>query len=166
MSNDRRPALINQEGAQTGEQSYGNVAGRDNITVSGIPIDTLMQRLDAEITFRDGIVYALQQERKELHTRLNRWEQDQELYRALERDNREKRQRMLDEELEKQRDELAALRAEQRRTRRVLFWFGIGLLATLLIAGLLAWDRYTALALVRLWLGSGAAFAFQLWRGR
>jgi predicted RNase H-like nuclease (RuvC/YqgF family) len=171
MSEGGRPA-VDQTGAQTGDQSYGNVAGRD-ITVSGIPIETLMQRLDAEITFRDGIVAALQQERKELHARLNRWEQDQDLYRELDRDNREKRQRALDSELERQRNELekhrnelAALRLEQRRSRRVLLWFGAAIVVALIVAGLLVWDRYSALALVRLWLGSGAAFAFHLWRGR
>jgi predicted RNase H-like nuclease (RuvC/YqgF family) len=171
MSEAKRPPLVDNQGAQTGEQSYGNVAGRD-ITYSGIPIEALMQRLDAEITFRDGIVGALQQERKELHARLNRWEQDQDLYRELDRDNREKRQRALDSELarqrnelEKHRNDLAALRIEQRRGRRVLLWFGAAIVVALIVAGLLVWDRYTALGLAHLWLGSGAAFAFHLWRG-
>lgn len=162
MSDERRP-LINQEGAQTGEQSYGNVAGRD-ITYSGIPIDALMRRLDAEITFRDGIVGALQQERKELHARLNRWEQDQDLYRELERNSRTARQAKLDADLEALREEQAAIREEQRRTRRVLFWFGIGIIVALLVAGWLTVDRFAALSLLR--YVAGGALALVLGRAR
>ena len=61
---------------------------------------------------------------------------------------------------------LASLREEQRRMRRVLFWFGIAILVALLVGGWLVWDRYAALALLRYWVGGGAALAWGLLRGR
>ena len=79
---------------------------------------------------------------------------------------REDRQLALDRILEAQKQEIAALRAEQRRTRRVLFWFGIGILVALAVAAWLAADRFAALALLRLWTGGAAALAYGLLRGR
>lgn len=146
---------VEQHG-QSGDQRYENVAGRD-VHQAGIPWQAVLQRLDAEVSFRDGIVAAYRQERDELRARLDRWERDQALYRELDHDAREQRQAALDREL-------AALRREQARTRRWVVGLALGLLLAAVLLALLYVDRYAAATLLRLWFGAGLALLAHLVR--
>jgi cytochrome c-type biogenesis protein CcmH/NrfG len=84
--------------------------------------------------------------------------------------DREDRQGVLDEALKALRDEQERLRllveARSARNRRALIWITIGLIVALLIAGWVAYDRYSAFAMVRVWTGGGAALAWAFLRGR
>jgi hypothetical protein len=179
---DRPRALIDNTGAQTGDQSYRDTAGRD-----------IHQGADptAVLDFLRDYVFAADQRRETAHKELSREVRlsrddmaimgdalrtvrdrvdDLIVDRDVDKLEREDRQGELDRVLKALRDEQERLRlsveARSARNRRILFWFAIGLLVALLIGGWLAYDRYTGLALVRVWTGGGAALLYALARGR
>jgi hypothetical protein len=172
-------AIYDNRDSQSGDHTSRDAAGRDIVH----------QGADASqvLAFLRSYVFEADQRRetaiKELHRelRLSRGDtvivsdvlrtvrdrvDDLIVDRDVDKLDREDRQSALDGILAAHKQEIAALRAEQRRTRRVLFWFGVGIIAALAVAAWLTYDRLAALALARYWLGGGAALAYHLWRGR
>jgi hypothetical protein len=164
-------AIYDNRDSQSGDHTSRDTAGRD-----------IHQGADADkvLNFLREYVFEADQRRetaiKELHRelRLSRGDtvivsdvlrtvrdrvDDLIVDRDVDKLEREDRQSELDAAL-------AAIREEQRRTRRVLFWFGIGIIVALVVAGWLTYDRLAAMALLRYWIGGGAAALAYLWRGR
>lgn len=156
--------VVDLEGSQLGDFTTGDNAGNNIYHNQGVPWEAVMQRLDAEVTFRDGIVAALRQERTELRQRLDRWEKDQALYQGIERDARQTRQQQLDNDLRAIRSDVAKLQDDNISLR-----FYIGALALLIVVvfsvlALLLYDRYMAVTFLRYWLGAGLGAAAALVR--
>jgi hypothetical protein len=179
MSEGERPPLVNNQGAQTGEQSYGNVAGRD-VTHYGIPAAILDDVREVQLRLVDVIERMGHDFRAELRDtaqalsgRVDRAKDEIKLHEIAERqrrvrDDAEREQRRLELDAE-----LAAIRAEQVRarhvqlvTRRIVVGAIAALALAFMVLGWLTVDRLAALALLRLWAGGGAALAFQLWKDR
>lgn len=149
-----RRALVDLSQSQTGDASFGNVAG-ENI-YSGLSPEHVAAVLDREITFRNEVLKAYERDNREIRARFDRAARDTELYRELERDEREKRQR----ESDRARQELAAQVAlANRRTMHWLIALTVALVASVALLGWLLYDRYTAAAVIQLWIGGGLALA-------
>jgi hypothetical protein len=175
-------ALIDNQGAQTGDQTSRDLAGRD-----------IHQGADANsvLDFLRSYVFEADQRRetalKELNREIRLSRDDMVIIgdalrtvrdrvddlivdRDVDKLDREDRQGVLDEALKALRDEQERLRllveACSARNRRALIWITIGLIVALLIAGWVAYDRYSAFAMVRVWTGGGAALAWAFLRGR
>jgi hypothetical protein len=170
---DDNSSLINQgSGNQGGDQSYGSVAGRD--------IHNQGADANAVLDFLRRYVFEADQRRetalKELNREIRLSRDDMAIMGDALRTvrdrvddiivnsdadklDREDRQGELDRAL-------AALREEQRRMRRVLFWGGVALLVALLVGAWLLVDRFTALAMLRVWAGAGVGVAWAILRGR
>jgi hypothetical protein len=175
MSEDERPPLLNQQGAQTGDQSYGSVAGRD-ITTYGIPAAILDDVREVQLRLVDVIERMghdlraeLQTNTQQLSTRVDRAKDEIKLHEIAERQRRvrddlerEESQAKLDAELAAIREEQARARHVQLVTRRILIGAIAALALAFVVLGWLTVDRLSALA----WLGGGVALAVQLWRDR
>jgi hypothetical protein len=179
---ENRSIIHKGEGNQGGDEQYENVAGRD-----------INHGADATavLDFLRSYVFAADQRRETAHKELSREVRlsrddmaimgdalrtvrdrvdDLIVDRDVDKLDREDRQGELDKALKALRDEQERLRlaveARSARNRRIFLWFAIGIVVALLVAGWVAWDRYAALAMVRLWAGGGAALAWALLRGR
>jgi hypothetical protein len=178
---ENRP-VIRKDNTQGGDEQYENVAGRD--IIHGIPASVLddirevqMRLVDAMERQGDKFREELRETRRELSSRVDRAKDEIKLHEIAETQRRKaddtdrtERQRVIDAQLEailaEQERLRLAMEARSARTRRVLFWLGVGLLVALLIGGWLAYDRYSALAMVRVWTGGSAALAWAFLRGR
>jgi hypothetical protein len=179
VSPKRPRALIDNQGAQTGDQSVENLAGRD-IHQGASP--------DKVLSFLEKYVFEADQRRetalKELSrdVRLSRDDMaimgdalrtvrdrvdDLIVDRDVDKLDREDRQAQVDAERDAQRAEIARLAKQIEDQRLALFWCGVALVVALIIGGWLLYDRYAALALVRVWTGGSASLlAHYLVRGR
>jgi hypothetical protein len=163
-------AVHDNRNSQSGDHTSRDAAGRD-ITHQGADATEVL-------SFLKEYVFAADQRTettiKEMHRelRLSRGDMviigdalrtvrdrvdDLIVDRDVDKLEREDRQAELDAKL-------AQISAEQRRARRVLFWFAAGILIAFLVEAWLLYDRYTALSVLRYWTGGGLAWA--LWRGR
>lgn len=149
-----RRSLVDLSQSQTGDASFGNVAG-ENI-YSGLSPEHVAAVLDREISFRNEVLKAYERDNREIRARFDRMAKDTELYRELERDDRQKRQR----ENDQARQELAAQVAlANRRTLHWLIALTVALATGFILLAWLLYDRYTAAAVIRLWMGGGLALA-------
>jgi hypothetical protein len=140
--------------SQSGDHTSRDAAGRD-ITHIGIDGDTLLRHLDGERQSRDAMVDALERvwgRLDAMDVSARKADRDAALERGIDFEARIKRQYELDRQL-------AIL-------RRWLGGLTIAVAVALAVALALAWDRLAALALLRIWLGGGAALAWALVRGR
>jgi hypothetical protein len=166
-------ALIDNQGAQTGDQTSRDLAGRDihqgadaNSVLDFQRRETALKELNREIRLSRDDMVIIGDALRTVRDRVD----DLIVDRDVDKLDREDRQGVLDEALKALRDEQERLRllveARSARNRRALIWITIGLIVALLIAGWVAYDRYSAFAMVRVWTGGGAALAWAFLRGR
>lgn len=146
----RRTALDLSQG-QAGDLAAGTIAGGD--AYQGLDGPTLLRVLEGTARDREHVAAQLEGLREQLR--------GHELMQAKrdERDtaDRAQRQSALD-------TTLAELQRGQRTTRYWLAGLALVWLVGLLILAWLVYDRYTAAAALRLWLGGGAALVTYIWR--